>query len=314
MIKTNEADFVVAALYKFVRLENIRDLKQSLLHFCQGHGIMGTLLLAAEGVNGTIAGTRSAIDAFKDFFQKDRRFEGWEYKESFAPEMPFYRLKIKLKKEIVTLGVPGVDPTQEVGTYVTPVDWNQLIQDPNVVVIDTRNAYEVAIGTFKNALNPETASFRQFPDYVQKNLNPQEHKKIAMMCTGGIRCEKASSYMKQMGFEEVYHLKGGILSYLEKVPASESLWEGECFVFDQRTAVGTGLELSDFSTCHACRYPVSEEDRKSVHYQPGISCPHCHDRISDERKKRFIERQRQCQLANAQGKRHFGVQKNNSKV
>ncbi|MGI4850537.1 MAG: rhodanese-related sulfurtransferase [Janthinobacterium lividum] len=305
----NTFNIVVAALYKFVRLEETSQLRQNFLKFCHAQNITGTLLIAREGLNGTLAGTRDAMTAFQQYLAQDSRFNDLEYKESYAEKMPFYRLKIKLKKEIVTLGVEGVDPTQQVGTYVEAEDWNQLMADPDVILIDTRNAYEVAIGTFKKALNPNTKSFRQFPAYVQKNLDPKKHKKIAMMCTGGIRCEKASSYMLQAGFEEVYHLKGGILKYLEKVPAAENLWQGNCFVFDQRTAVGVGLELSDFSNCHACRHPLSASDRASPHYQAGTACPFCYDSTNDVQKQRFIERQRQCDLANARGKKHFGVGK-----
>lgn len=306
----NASNIVVAALYKFVYLNDTPRLRLDFLKFCQEHNITGTLLLAREGINGTLAGTRDALTVFQAYLAQDARFDDLEYKESYADKMPFYRLKVKLKKEIVTLGVASVDPTQQVGTYVVAEEWNQLMADPEVVMIDTRNAYEVAIGTFKNALNPNTQSFRQFPTYVEKNLDPKKHKKIAMVCTGGIRCEKASSYMLQAGFEKVYHLKGGILKYLEKIPAAESLWEGDCFVFDQRTAVKVGLELSDFSSCHACRHPLSASDRQSLHYQPGTACPFCYNSIDEQRKQRFIERQRQCELANARGKKHFGVGKN----
>ncbi|MBL9029712.1 MAG: rhodanese-related sulfurtransferase [Caedimonas sp.] len=297
---------VVAALYKFVLLEDFQDLQMPLLKVCQSNKVKGTLLLAREGINGTIAGTREGMDAVVSYLHTDPRFCDLEYKESFAQTMPFYRMKVRLKKEIVTLGVPTVDPTQRVGIYVEPEHWNNLINDPEVVVIDTRNTYEVAIGKFKRAKNPRTQTFREFPQFVQSHLDPEKHKKVAMYCTGGIRCEKASSYMLQAGFEEVYHLKGGILKYLEKVPAHQSLWEGQCFVFDQRTAVKEGLSPGDFSSCHACRHPLSTEDRASSCFEEGISCPHCYNALNPEKKHRLAERQRQCQLAAARGLNHIG--------
>lgn len=300
------SNIIVAALYKFVFLEDFEALRIPLLKICQFHKTKGTLLLAQEGINGTIAGTQEGIDGVLSYLCADARFCDLEYKESFAQTMPFFRMKVRLKKEIVTLGVPGVDPAQKKGTYVEPEQWNDLVKDPDVFVIDVRNAYEVAIGKFKGAINPKTQSFREFPQFVQAHLDPKKHKKIAMSCTGGVRCEKASSYMLQAGFEEVYHLKGGVLKYLEKIPAHESLWEGECFVFDQRTAVKEGLNTGDFSTCYACRYPLSPEDRASPEFEEGISCPHCSQIHSFEKKRRFAERQRQCRRAAAQGLKHLG--------
>ena len=297
---------IVAALYKFVLLEDFQDLQMPLLEICQSNKVKGTLLLAREGINGTIAGTRQGIDAVISYLHTDPRFCDLEYKESFAQTMPFYRMKVRLKKEIVTLGVPTVDPAQRVGIYVEPEHWNNLINDPEVVVIDTRNTYEVAIGKFKRAKNPLTQTFREFPQFVQSQLDPQKHKKVAMYCTGGIRCEKASSYMLQAGFEEVYHLKGGILKYLEKVPVHQSLWEGQCFVFDQRTSVKAGLRPGNFSSCHACRHPLSPEDRASSCFKEGISCPYCYNDLNPEKKRRLAERQRQCQLAAARGLNHIG--------
>jgi UPF0176 protein len=240
-------------------------MQRPLLSYCQVQGIKGTILLAAEGINGTIAGSRQAIDAVLGFLQADPRFADLEHKESQADFPPFDRLKVRLKKEIVTLGIPEVDPNEQVGTYVHPRDWNELINDPDVVVIDTRNDYEVDIGTFKGAKNPHTDSFRQFPDYVRRHLNPTQHKKVAMFCTGGIRCEKASSYLLSQGFQEVYHLKGGILKYLEEVPPEISHWQGECFVFDQRVAVKHGLEEGTHILCHSCGHPIAEEGK----------CPRC---------------------------------------
>lgn len=301
-----ESSYVVAALYKFVALEDFQALRLPILQECQKRTIKGTLLLAAEGINGTIAGPREGIDGILAYLRSDPRLADLEVKESFAPENPFYRLKVRLKKEIVTLGVPGVDPTQKVGTYVEPEEWNALISDPGVILIDTRNDYEVGIGTFQGAINPQTKSFREFPDYVKKNLDPKKHKKVAMCCTGGIRCEKASSYMLQEGFENVYHLKGGILKYLEKVPQEESLWQGECFVFDGRVGVTHGLELGDYDQCYGCRRPLSAEDKKSPFYKPGVECPQCHTQTSESQKERFAERHFQVQLAKKRGYQHIG--------
>ncbi len=225
---------------------------------------------------------------------------------SYAGDMPFYRMKVRLKKEIVTLGVPNIDPNEKVGIRVAPEDWNALISDPDVVLIDTRNGYEYDIGTFRGAIDPATDTFREFPEYVSKNLDPAKHKKVAMFCTGGIRCEKATSFMLEQGFEEVYHLQGGILKYLEKIPAEKSLWEGECFVFDQRVAVGHGLALGEYDQCHACRYPVSPQDKASPKYQEGISCPHCFDSLTEDKRVSAAERQKQVELALKRGTAHIG--------
>ena len=290
-------EIVVAALYKFVSLPDFAEKKDPLLAYCLAQNIKGTLLLAQEGINGTIAGSRAAVDAVLSFLRTDPRLADLEHKESYTDIPPFDRMKVRLKKEIVPLGVPEVDPNQKVGTYVTPEEWNQLISDPEVVLIDTRNDYEVQIGTFQGACNPQTASFREFPDYVRQNLDPQKHKKVAMFCTGGIRCEKASSYMLEQGFEEVYHLKGGILKYLEAVPAEESLWSGECFVFDQRVAVRHGLELGSYDACVACGRPIADADKTSEKYEEGISCPHCFDSLTEEKKARQIARRQQIERA-----------------
>mgnify|MGYP000461553921 FL=1 len=290
-------EFVVAALYHFARLDDFRDLQAPLLALCEREGIRGTLLLAQEGVNGTISGSRLGIDAVLGWLRADPRLQALEHKESFSDRHPFVRLKIKLKKEIVTLGVPFVDPTAVVGTYVAPSEWNALIQDPDVIVIDTRNDYEVAIGTFEGAIDPHTQTFRQFPQYVAGQLDPAKHKKVAMFCTGGIRCEKASSYMRQQGFAEVYHLKGGILKYLEEVPAEESLWRGECFVFDERVGVTHGLAEGVAELCYGCRRAITPEDKLAPGYEDGISCPACHDSLSDDQRARFAERKLQKRLA-----------------
>ena len=300
------SQIVVAALYKFASLPDYKDVQPGLLALCNAQHIKGTLLLAEEGINGTVAGSRAAIDALLAYLRQDARLSDIEHKESFTDEMPFYRMKVRLKKEIVTLGVPGIDPNKSVGTYVKPEDWNALISDPEVVVIDTRNDYEYGIGTFKGAIDPETTTFRQFPDYVKNNLDPARNKKVAMFCTGGIRCEKASAYMLQQGFEEVYHLQGGILKYLETVPEEESLWEGECFVFDQRVAVKHGLEVGDYDQCFACRHPISAKDMASPKYVKGISCPRCYDKLSPEKRASIVERQKQIELARQRGEEHIG--------
>ena len=286
----------VITFYKFVHLDNVADLRQPLIDICNEQDIKGTILLAQEGINATLSGTEMALSAVLSHLKQDPRLTDLTHKTSCAKEQPFERMKVKLKKEIVTLGQPQVSPTQKVGTYVEPQDWNQVISDPDVVVIDTRNSYEVDIGTFQGATNPETVSFREFPTYANQQLDPAKHKKVAMFCTGGIRCEKASSYLLEHGFEQVYHLKGGILSYLEKVPAAESLWEGECFVFDERVAVQHGLEPGSYAMCHGCGHPVSEKDMRSSHYEPGITCPHCYDQLSQDQRLRFTERAKQRQL------------------
>ncbi|MFO5493303.1 MAG: rhodanese-related sulfurtransferase, partial [Cuspidothrix sp.] len=263
---------VVAALYKFVSLPDYRELQAPLLSFCRLQEIKGTLLLAQEGINGTIAGYRQQIDAVLAFLRADSRFADLEHKESYTETPPFERMKVRLKKEIVTLGLPEINPNEKVGIYVQPEAWNDLISNPEVTVIDTRNDYEVTIGTFKGAENPQTQTFRDFPQYVKQHLDSSKQKKVALFCTGGIRCEKASSYLLSQGFEEVYHLKGGILKYLEAVPPEESLWEGECFVFDERVAVDHGLEIGSHELCFCCGHPISDADKSSPKYKEGISC------------------------------------------
>jgi len=299
--------YVVCALYKFVRLDNFEELRQPLLNLMLEHHVRGTLLLAHEGINGTISGKRKSIDTVISWLESDTRLSPIDTKESFHAEQPFNRSKVKLKKEIVTMGVEDIDPNRSVGTYVKPENWNALISDPNVTLVDTRNDYEVEIGTFKHALNPDTTSFREFPQFAKENLDTTKNKKVAMFCTGGIRCEKSTAYMKQQGFEEVYHLQGGILKYLETVPEEESLWEGECFVFDDRVAVNHQLEKGQYDQCHACRYPITEEDKLSDKYQQGISCHRCHDKLTDEQRARFAEREKQVQLAKQRGEEHIGL-------
>ena len=298
--------YVVCALYKFVSLPDFEQLRQPLLDAMLAHDVKGTLLLAQEGINGTVAGSRDGIDAVLAHLRSDPRLADLSTKESFDTVEPFYRTKVKLKKEIVTMGVEGIDPRRVVGTYVKPQDWNALISDPDVVLIDTRNDYEVEIGTFKNALNPRTTTFREFPRYVEENLDPEKHRKVAMFCTGGIRCEKSTAYLKEQGFDEVYHLEGGILQYLEDVPEAQSLWEGECFVFDNRVTVNHQLQKGHFDQCHACRRPISEEDKQSEHYKPGVSCHHCYNEHGAEQIARYAQREKQIQLARQRGETHIG--------
>jgi len=297
---------VVAALYKFVRLHGFEQLQQPLLDLMHDNDVRGTLLLADEGINGTISGPRAGVDTVLGWLKQDERLAALEHKESFHDEHPFLRTKVKLKKEIVTMGVEGIDPTRTVGTYLSPEEWNTVISDPDTVLIDTRNDYEVEVGTFKVAINPETRTFREFPEYVKETLDPARHKKVAMFCTGGIRCEKSTAYLKEQGFEEVYHLKGGILKYLEEMPKEDSLWEGECFVFDERVTVDHDLNPGEFDQCHACRRPISDEDKRSEQFQLGVSCPKCYDESSPEQKQRFAERQKQIELARARGRQHRG--------
>lgn len=266
---------IVATFYKFVPLSHLCERRQELLEFCTAHPVKGTILLASEGINGTIAGHRADIDAVLAKLKTDLNLADVDVKESQADTFPFGRMKVKIKPELISLGVPDIDPSQTVGTYVNPQEWNALISADDVILIDTRNDYEVAIGTFEGAQNPHLASFRQFPDYAQQHLDPDRHTKVAMFCTGGIRCEKVTAYLLKQGFEKVYHLKGGILKYLEEIPAEESLWDGECFVFDERVAVAHGLEPGSYDMCRACGHPISEADKASPAYEPGVSCPHC---------------------------------------
>ncbi|WP_020593946.1 rhodanese-related sulfurtransferase [Kiloniella laminariae] len=298
--------YVVSALYHFAVLEDFEKLREPLQKFMLEQNVKGTLLLAREGINGTVAGTPQAIAALHGYLRSDPRLAKVVTKESYHEELPFHRTKVKLKKEIVTMGVEGIDPNDIVGTYVKPKDWNALISDPDVVLVDTRNDYEVGIGTFKNAIDPKTATFREFPAYVKENLADAKSKKVAMFCTGGIRCEKSTAYLKQQGFDEVYHLEGGILKYLEEVPEEESLWEGECFVFDSRVAVKHNLEKGKYDQCYACRMPLTEEDKRNPKYLKGISCHLCHDKLSDEQKQRFEERAKQVELSRQMGIDHIG--------
>ena len=302
-----QSDRVVAALYRFVLLDDFADLRAPLLDVCLEAEVKGTLLLAREGINGTIAGTRTGIDKVIGWLQQDARLSELDWKESLHIDAPFHRMKVKLKKEIVTMGVEDVDPTACVGRYATPEQWNALVDDPECLIIDTRNYYEVAIGSFEGAVNPSTQSFRDFPEWVRQHLNPEQHKKVAMFCTGGIRCEKSTSLLVSMGFEDVWHLQGGILNYLEKTPVEQTRWDGECFVFDSRVSVDHDLEKGSYDQCYACRFPIDDAQKASDLYVPGVSCPRCHDAHSDQQKERFTERQKQIALAKARGEAHIGA-------
>lgn len=298
--------YVVAALYKFAPIADLPSLQASLKALCDEAELCGTLILAPEGINGTIAGPRAGIDAVLAFIRARPGFADMAHKESLSPERPFHRMKVRLKKEIVTMGVAGIDPSALAGTYVEPQDWNALIAEPDVAVIDTRNDYEVAIGTFPGAIDPQTRSFRDFPAWFGQQTALHGKRKFAMFCTGGIRCEKATAFLKQQGFTEVYHLKGGILNYLETMPVGESAWQGECFVFDQRTALAHGNVPGSHALCHACRHPVSEADMQSPDYVAGVSCPHCAGSHSEAQLARFAERQRQMERAARRGETHLG--------
>ena len=293
-------------MYKFVGLPDFRELKRPLLERCRELRLKGTLLLAPEGINGTVAGRRESIDGILDYLRSEPRFADLAHEESLAAGAPFHRMKVKLRQEIVSLGLPGVDPEQLRGEYVKPEDWNAEISRPDTLVLDVRNEYETGIGGFKNAVAPNTGTFREFPDYVDKNLNPEQHTRVAMYCTGGIRCEKASSYLLSRGFREVVQLQGGILNYLEKVDRDHSRWEGECFVFDSRVAIDHELAEGEFEQCFACRRPLRQDDMASEKYQPGVSCPRCHDDLTPEQRRRFSERQRQVELAESRGEQHIG--------
>jgi UPF0176 protein len=299
--------YTVAALYHFTQFENPAALRPALLSLCLHHKITGSLLLAREGVNGTIAGSRAGIDAVLAHLRALPGCADLEHKESTASAQPFPRMKVKLKKEIVTMGQPDVDPRARVGHYVDPKDWNALITAPDVVTIDTRNDYEVEIGTFEGAIDPKTKTFREFPAWWEENKDRFHNKRVAMFCTGGIRCEKSTNFLLAQGVPEVYHLKGGILKYLEEVPATDSTWEGECFVFDGRVSVGHGLTEGPHILCHACRRPILPEDRARAEFEQGVSCHHCIHETSEDDKMRFRERQKQIKLARDRGEAHMAT-------
>lgn len=293
-------------MYKFVAIPDCRMLRNELLDFCTAHGIKGTIILANEGINGTISGSPGEIDNVINYLRKYTVFSDLEFKYSEFNETPFYRMKVKIKREIVTMGIPQINPDKLVGKYMDAKEWNDLITEPDVLVLDTRNQYEYEIGTFKNAVSPNTETFREFPEFVENNLDHERHRKIAMFCTGGIRCEKATSYLLSKGFENVFHLQGGILKYLEDVSQQENLWEGDCFVFDNRVAVDKNLKKGGYEMCFACRMPVSPNDKLSEFYQEGISCPRCYDKTSAEKRKGLAERQKQVQLAAQRNDQHIG--------
>lgn len=298
-----EAPIVVSAFYRFVALDDHVALRDEIAGQCHVHGMRGSILVAPEGINGTIAGSRHATDAFFGWLRSDARLAGLEVKESFAAEPPFLRMKVRLKKEIVSFR-QAVDPTRRVGAYVEPGEWNEVISDPNVLVIDTRNREEVAVGTFANAVDPGTESFTEFADYVA-TLDPAEHPRVAMFCTGGIRCEKASAYLLDQGFTDVMHLRGGILNYLASVDPADSLWQGECFVFDERVTVDHRLAPGSYTLCRGCRHPLSRDDELDPSFEAGVSCRHCHDRVTEERAERLRERHRQVLLASRRGTEHL---------
>ncbi len=306
---TTEYPIKVAALYRFVAFAQPTMIQPLILAECNARSIKGTILLAHEGINGTVAGQPQAIDELVNFLRELPGCAELDVKYSHAAEMPFYRMKVRLKKEIVTLGVDGIDPKREVGTYVQPEDWNALISDPDTILIDTRNDYEVAIGTFEGAIDPKTKAFRDFPEWFRENREEMTTagKRFAMFCTGGIRCEKSTAFLKAEGIDDVYHLEGGILRYLETVPEAISKWQGECFVFDERVSVKHGLELGDMELCHACRRPISQDDKASEHFIEGVSCPACYAERTEDDRARFAERQKQIALAKTRGKQHIGV-------
>jgi UPF0176 protein len=284
--------YLVSSFYKFVRLTDLEQKKEAWQTYCQQKEVRGTILLASEGINATIAGLPEAIAEILALLKTETELSDLKTRDAWSQDWPFERMKIKIKPEIVTLAQPQADPTEKVGQYVKPQDWNELIQDPEVFVLDTRNSYEVETGTFQGATNPHTHSFREFPEYVQKNLDPQHHPKIAMFCTGGIRCEKASAFLLSQGFQDVYHLQGGILNYLSEIPPEDSLWQGECFVFDQRIAVQHGLEEGTFDLCVACGHPLSEQEKRSPQYQADIYCPHCFPFSTPEKRAKQEQKQR----------------------
>jgi UPF0176 protein len=301
------ANFLTAALYKFVELSDFAELKAPLIDCCDRNNVKGTILLAAEGINGTIAGSSEGVRAVLAFLRSDARFADLVHKESFSEKAPFYRLKIRLKREIVTMGIPDINPSLMAGKYVKPEDWNQLLDDPDVVVVDVRNDYEVSMGTFAGAINPQTKSFSELPEWVQQETALREKPKVAMFCTGGIRCEKSTAFLRSQGFQEVYHLEGGILKYLETVPEAESRWEGECFVFDERVSVVHDLKPGNYELCRGCRHPISQEDKASEFFVLGVSCPHCHDSKTETKKQALFERQHQIELAKRRNQAHIGA-------
>lgn len=301
------AEYLTAAFYQFFDFEDHIEFQPRLLEACESRNILGTVLLAPEGINGTIAGAAEDVLSLLAFLRDDPRLAHLVHKEAIATAPPFHRMKVRLKKEIVTMGQPQVRPSELTGEYVKPENWNALISDPEVIVIDTRNEYEVALGTFENARNPHTVAFRDLPDKLNSDPELTSDKKVAMFCTGGIRCEKSTAYLRQQGFEQVFHLEGGILKYLETIPEEQSLWHGECFVFDERVSVDHHLEPGNYELCRACRHPINDEDKASAHFQEGVACPNCYDQTNEEQRRRFAERQKQMELAAARQQVHLGA-------
>ena len=299
------SEYLVATFYKFTKIDDLAALQKTIEACCIENDVRGIVLLASEGINSTISGPRNGVLAVLEFLRKDPRFDGLTWKESIAKKQPFRKLRVRLKKEIVTMGVPGIDPERLVGTYIKPEDWNDLISDPDVIVVDTRNDYEVEIGTFKDAVNPDITSFGELPEWIKSNIDIHTQPRVAMFCTGGIRCEKSTALLKEAGVKEVFHLEGGILKYLEQIPKDQSLWDGECFVFDERVSVGHGLEIGEYELCRGCRYPICEKDKSSSLFREGVSCPRCHDQTTDQQKARFAERQKQIELARQRDDRHI---------
>jgi UPF0176 protein len=301
-----QPEIVVCALYKFTALDQAASFRDRLHNTLENYNILGTILVASEGINGTIAGSRNDIDRFLGWLKSQHGLSDIEVKESTNLHPPFKRTRVKLKKEIVTMGVENIDPRSSAGTYIEPDKWNDLLDDPEVLVIDTRNEYEINVGRFENSINPHTRNFREFPAFAKSQLNPGKHKKIAMYCTGGIRCEKSTAFLKQQGFDQVFHLKGGILKYLEQVPEEESKWQGECFVFDDRVTVDHRLQKGSFDQCHACRLPITDKDKQHPEYQQGVSCPYCYGNSTEQDKARYAEREKQVQLAAERNDVHIG--------
>ncbi len=299
------SDYLVAAFYKFTKIEDPAKLQALIEDCCIENDVRGIVLIANEGINSTIAGSSEGVRNVLQFLRNDARFSDLTWKESTTDQAPFRKLRVRLKKEIVTMGVPGIDPARLVGTYVKPEDWNDLIDDPNVIVVDARNDYEVEIGTFKNAINPDITAFGELPQWIKDNIDIDEEPEVAMFCTGGIRCEKSTALLKEAGVKDVFHLEGGILKYLEQVPEEQSLWDGQCFVFDERVSVGHGLEVGEYELCRACRHPICNEDKNSTKFVEGVSCPRCHDQTTAEQKVRYAERQKQIDLARQRGSQHL---------
>ena len=302
--------YLNVAFYKFVHFPNYTSYQSKILNFCVERNIKGTILLAEEGINGAAAGTKKNIYELLNFLKIDNRFSDITHKESYSEEIPFHRMRVKLKKEIVSLGRPNINLSNRSGIRVDPKNWNILLADPDVVLVDARNDYEYQIGTFKNAISPKTTNFREFPAFIKEKLNTKKNKKIAIFCTGGIRCEKASSYMLSKGFENVYQLNGGILKYMDEIETDKSLWEGECFVFDSRVSVDSELAEGNYEQCYACRRPLSEKDLQSNLYQKGISCSYCINETSDAQRASFRERQQQVELAEKRNEKHIGTRIN----